>query len=205
MPYLIPLVPNCSEPAAVQALRNACIDFTKGSMCLQGQLDPMSVAKDVAEYDIDVPKNTRLTQMISLYYLGSLLPRKSLSYIVGATGRDWAALRGPPTMYTQFAPDTVTLIRCPGESIANALTGTYAYVPTRSSTTCDEVMLERYAEAIARGAASKLMQIPNEPFSNLQMAMMYHRQFTADIANELGAINQGQNRASISVHFRRYY
>jgi hypothetical protein len=189
----------------VQALRNACIDFARDSLCLQIGIDPISTEINVAEYDIDTPKNTRLTQVMALYFKGRLIERRSFDYITHRSGRDWMQQRGSPEVYTQLAPDAVTLYPCPEKSEQNALTGIIAYVPTRASTSTDDLMLERHAEVIARGAAAKLMQIPNEPFTNLQMAMAYHRQFTADKANVRSHVSEGQTQANTSVRLRRIY
>lgn len=205
LPYLLPLVPNASEPVAIQALRNACIDFARDSLCLQIGLDAFATEANVADYDIDVPNNTRLAQVLSLYFKGRLIERRSLGYLVNTGGSDWRRARGAPNLYTQHTPDVVTLYPCPDVSESNAMTGIIAYVPTRSSTGTDELMLERHVEPIVRGAAAKLMQIPNEPFTNLQMAMAYTRQFTADKANVRSHVSEGQVQANTSVRLRRIY
>jgi hypothetical protein len=112
---------------------------------------------------------------------------------------------GTPCMFTMLNSNEVTLVPKPDKAITGALTGLLAFAPTRKSTTIIDYVYEDYAEEIARGAASKLLVIPNQQWSDLKTALLYRKQFTSDMANARAHVNQGQVRAPISVHLRRYW
>lgn len=203
LPYVYPLVPNVPEPSAIYAVRNACIDFCRGSLFLQQEIDPITVVAGTAEYEIDTPTGTVLTQVLTLYHSGLRLSKRSLSEITATYTRDWRSMTGTPKMWTQFNPNEVTLILTPDTTLANALTGTMAVVPARTSLSVDSNVFERYVETIARGAAAKLMAIPNEPFTSPDGALLYTRLFNSDVSNARAAVNAGQTRAPLKVRFQR--
>jgi hypothetical protein len=204
-PYLIPLVPHVADPVAEQAIRDACIEFCKESLIWQEQMDPISSAKGEGAYELDVPTNTNLTHVIDLYYKEARLKKKSVSEIAAKYSRDWMLHEGAPVVFTMLNPNEVTLVPKPDVSVANALTGLLAFTPTRKSTTVIDYVYEDYAEEIARGAAAKLMLIPNQQWSDQKTALGYRKQFLSDCANARAHVNAGQVRAPISVHLRRYW
>lgn len=203
LPHLIPMVPNAPHPSAVIAVRNACIDFCTGSLVLQQPLEPISTAAGVPDYEVDVDLGVRLVQVVSLFNEGSPVVRRSQSEIAAKYGRDWQVMSGSPAVFTQVNPKEVLLVPIPDQSVTDALTGMIAVAPTRASTTVDDRLFELYLEQIARGAASKLLKLPDEPFSNMTAGMVYARQFTADIANARAGVLAGQNRAPMRVRFNR--
>jgi hypothetical protein len=204
-PYLIPLVPHVADPVAQQAVRDACIEFCKESLVWQEAMDPMPSIKSEAAYELDVPAEANLAHVVDLYYNGARLWKKSVSEIASHFSRDWAMFEGTPTVYTMLNPNEVTLVVRPDSSLAGALTGILAFTPLRKSTTIIDYVYEEYAEEIARGAASKLLVIPNQQWSDTKTALLYRRQFLSDCANARAHVNQGQVRAPISVHLRRYW
>lgn len=203
LPYVLPLVPNCPEPTAVLAIRNACIDFCRGSLLLEQALDPITSIAGVSEYDIDVPTGYKLAQVQQLYFNGNRLARRSLSEVASRYSRDWALLSGTPQAWTQFTPDMVILVPMPSTTTANAITGTIAITPSRDSAGVDDTVFERYVEQIAHGAAARLCNVPNQPFTDPNAALLYTKQFNSDVANVRALVSSGQNRAPLKVLFTR--
>ncbi len=205
MPYLVPLLPAVSEPAGIMAVRSACIDFCKGSLLLQQQMDAISTAAGESVYEIDVPTKMMLVQVMALYHDNVFLPRFSVAGIAARFSGDWQLMSGTPTVFTQLNPDEITLALTPDTSSTNALTGLIALAPSRDSVTLeDEQLFDRYVEVIVRGAAAKLSAIPNQPFSNATAAMVYNRQFNADVANVRAAVTAGQNASQLRVRFNSF-
>ena len=199
LPYVMPLVPNAPEPTVVFHIRNACIDFCKGSLLLEQEMEAVTTTLGEGTYEIPVPDDTKLAHIIDLFYMNRTLFRRTPAEISARTSRDWMNLMGAVQFYTQFTPNEVTLALAPDRTDVNALTGLIAVIPTRASTTVDDTILERYPEEIAHGAVSKIYAIPNQPFSDPKAALMYGRQFSADIANARSKAAAGQNRAPLHV------
>jgi hypothetical protein len=204
-PYLIPLVPHVAEPVAQQAIRDTCVEFCKGSLVWRSAIDPISSYKGEPTYELDVPTGAVLTDIIDLYYDGRHLSPKSVSEIAARFSRDWMQFDGTPSMFTMLNPNEVTLVLKPDLSVSEAITGLLAYAPSRKSTQIIDYVYEKYAEEIARGAAARLMMIPNQQWSEPKMGLGYRKQFVSDIANARAHVNTGEVRAPISVHLRRYW
>jgi hypothetical protein len=204
-PYLIPLVPHVADPVAEQAVRSACIEFCKESLIWQAPIDPISSQKGEGVYELDVPTGANLAHVVDLYYSESRLWKKSISEIASHFSRNWMMKEGTPTVFTMLNPNEVTLVMKPDKSVTDALTGILAFTPLRKSTQIIDFILEEYAEEIAHGAASRLMAIPNQQWSEPKAAMVYRKQFLSDCANARAHVNQGQVRAPISVHMRRFW
>jgi len=204
-PYLIPLVPHVADPVAEQAIRDTCIEFCKESLIWQEQMDPISSTQGEGVYELDVPTGANLAHIIDLYYNQSRLWKKSVSEIASKYSRDWMLRVGTPTVYTMLNPNEVTLVPKPDTAMQDALTGLLAFTPLRKSTGIVDYVYEEYAEEIARGAASRLMTIPNQQWTEPKAALMYRKQFMSDCANARAHVNQGQVRAPISVHLRRIW
>lgn len=202
LPYVYPLTPLASEPGAIIAVRSACIKFCKGSLFLQSTMDAISTAAGVGDYDIDVPTDTVLTQVMTLYYGGIFMPRRTLAEVSGQYSANWQLLVGTPRVYVQLNPTTITTVLTPSTSVTNALTGIIAVAPTHASLSCDIQLFERFVEIIARGAAANLFALPDQKFSNMSTALVLTRQFNADIANARAQVLAGQNASSLRVRFR---
>jgi hypothetical protein len=201
-PLIAPLLPKVPEPTLELAVKNACIEFCKGTLCWQEQMDPLTVIANEASYEMDTPTGAALTMPVELYFGGNRLFKRTPSEISSKFTRDWQLLRGTPSAYTQFNPNEVMLVLCPESTMANALTGTLAFQPSRASTTVPDFLYEEYAEQIVAGAAARLYAIPNEPFTDQKAALAYARQFRSDIANTRASMSQGLLQAPKRVAFR---
>ena len=204
-PYLIPLVPHVADPVATQAVRDACIEFCKESLVWQEPIDPISSIQGEAAYELDVPTDANLAHVVDLYYNDQRLKKKSVSEIAARNSRDWMLYEGTPNAFTMLNPNEITLVPKPDRAIEDAITGILAFAPLRKSTAIVDYVYEEYAEEIARGAASKLLVIPNQQWSDQKVALLYRKQFLSDCANARAHVNQGQVRAPISVHLRRIW
>jgi hypothetical protein len=204
-PYLIPLVPHVADPVAEQAIRDACIEFCKESLVWQTPIDPISTTGGEGVYQLDVPTGTNLAHVVDLYYDNARLGKKSISEIASKFSYDWMQRVGTPSVFTMLNPNEVTLVPKPETSLLNALTGILAFAPLRKSTGIIDYIFEDYAEEIARGAAARLMMIPNQQWTDPKSGLGYRKQFTSDMSNARAHVNQGQVRAPISVHLRRFW
>lgn len=205
LPHVLPYVPHCFEEQAIIAVRNACIDFCRDSLVLQDEIDPIGVTAGEATYEIDVPPGYVLGQVLSLYYVGRKLERKSQLELERLYTRDWQSLAGTPQVFTQFNQDEVTVALCPTETTKNALTGRIAMLPARASSRVDGVLLERYLDDIAAGALSRLMVTPDQPYTDVKAASEYASKFKTGSATARSFVNGGMNHAPMRVRYQRIW
>jgi hypothetical protein len=205
LPHVLPYVPACFEGQAVIAVRNTCIDFCRDSLVLQQDLDPIGVQLGVNTYDVDVPSGYLLSQVLSLYYKGMRLERKSQLELERLYTRDWQSLSGTPKVFTQLTPDTITVALNPSEQASNALTGRIAITPTRSSTSVDNILFDRYLDEIASGAIARLKLTPDQPYTDLKGAAAYGAAFRSGASRARSYVNGGMNHAPMRVRFQRIW
>lgn len=205
LPYVLPLVPNCYDEQAVAAIRNTCIDFCRDSLFLQTDIDPMPVVAGISTYDIDVPKGYVLGQVLGIYYLNRKLERKSQTELEKLYTRNWQALQGTPQVYTQLNPDQITLVYTPAESAVQAITGRFSYIPTRASTSIDDMVFERFLDVIVSGAASRLMATPNQPYSDANASIAYQRVFRDGCQRAMRYTRDGMNNAPMRARYNRIW
>lgn len=201
---VLPYAPNCSEPQAVNAIRNACIEFCDNTLFIQQDMDPITVQAGVGEYEVDVPTNYVLGTIISLYWDSAYLPRKTQAELEKSFGMNWQLIDdGTPSAFTQFNEDTFRVCLTPQEALVNGFTGRISLVPTRSSSTVDSRIKERYTETIAAGALARLLRTPNEPYTDVQASMAYLAKFRVDMQTATSYVRGGMNNAPMRVYQKR--
>lgn len=205
LPHVLPHVPNCFEDQAIVAIRNACVDYCDGTQIIQQDIDPITTIKGQNTYEIDVPTGYKLAHVMSLYHVGARMERKSELELQRLYTRDWQALSGTPKVFTQFNQDEVVVALRPSETVRSAITGRICLVPSRSSTTVDGVLFERYLEHIVQGALARLKMTPDQPYTDAQAAMAHARIFDAATASTRSFVNGGMNHAPMRVRYNRIW
>lgn len=205
LPYVLTRAPNCLEPMALSAIRDACIMFARDTFILQEDLDPIDSEAGVGTYDLGVPSGSEVWQLLSLYYSGRRLQRRAQSDLEKQYSLDWQLLSGSPQAYTCLSPDTFTVALAPNESVTGAFTGRVVLVPSRSSKTVDGVLFERYVHAIADGALMRLLKTPDQQFTDPKQAADCEQQFRNARARARVEINSGAVGAPLRVRFQRVF
>src|SRR5512137_870759 len=78
LPEVMPYVQDVPDTVAVQAIRNACIEFCTETHYLQENLDPITGQEDVGEYDLDAnDSNYKVVEIMQAYYGDQLLIPKA--------------------------------------------------------------------------------------------------------------------------------
>ena len=205
LPHVLPFVPACFEDQAVVAIRHACMDFCQETLVIQQDMTATATVANTSTYTVPVPTGYALTQLMSLYYLGKRLERKSQMELEKLYSRDWQTLLGTPQVYTQFNQDSATVALKPDSGIADALTGRIAVQPLRASTTVDGVLFERYLDEIAAGAISRLTATPDQPYTDMKRSVEYAKVYRSGAAAARAFVNGGMNRAPMRVRFQRIW
>jgi hypothetical protein len=205
LPHVMPYVPNCFEEQALIAIRNACIDYCRDTLVLQQDIDAIGTAVGENTYGIDAPSGYGVTQVMSLYYIGRRLERKSELELQRLYTRDWQTVVGAPQVWTQFNLEEVVLAPRPAEAVRGALTGRIAIVPTRASKTIESVLYETYLDDIVAGALSRLKMTPDQPYSDYQGAALYATKFRSATTSTRAFVNGGMNHAPLRARFNRIW
>ena len=206
LPEVMPYVHDVPEIVAVQAIRNACIQFCEETHYLQESLDPMTGQENVGDYDLEAnDPNYKVVEIMQAWYGDQLLIPKAqeeLNQIYRTS--NWEDLKGNPYYYFRPRASVMRLVTKPIITEQNKLKVKAAIAPKRSSTTVDEELFERFLEYIAHGARARLYNTPNQPYYDPKTAMEYTKRFNDEMAEVRTRVYKGLTRAAARVEFQRF-
>lgn len=183
-PYALPYVIGAPEPLLERAVRDACISFCEETSLIQ-EITVINVVAGRAEYEIDTPSMSKLAKVLRVFYRGEVItPSPTEMVTVGGAFVGTDAQSAPKT-YFQKTPTAaeITLYPTPDESVFGGIVVRAAYAPTRTATQVDETLFQDWAEAIGKGAAAMIMDMPGQPYSNPGMAMSLSAAFQAAVSS----------------------
>lgn len=205
--YVMPDVPGCSVPIAELAIKNTIIEFCEKSLILQRDHDPVTVVRNVVDYDFDPPSGYLVQRIMRAWFKRSSLNPVSPDDITDPEvyNRAFAAADkqpGTPADILQKDERSFSLYPIPSETVSNGLTMRVALKPARSSSTIEDVIFEDYAEAIGSGAKARLMMSPGKPYSNPQLAAVEMSKYNTKINEARQRAVRGHVRSTTQVKLR---
>jgi hypothetical protein len=195
---VLPYVPECPELVAVNAVRNSTIEFCKKSLWYVNE-QTFDLVAGISDYTLTLPADTELVKVQDSWYDNWPMKPKSEDELRRIYGWDWRAVQGRPCFYTQLVPDVIRVVPQPLVSETSAINLIAAITPTRSSTTCDSILWERWAEGIAWGARARLLELPQQSFYDPDTALKYRALFSKAIGEARIERNKGMTRSVTCV------
>lgn len=202
LPRLLPNVMGCSEPLALQALLDSAIDFCGNSLAVVQTLDPITVPSGTASFELDVPAQTSVAQVMNVWFDGMLIgPQPQFQ------ATDVAGTNGTPRYYYGEEIDeaySLTFMPAPDVTVSNGTVVRVALKPTRNATTVPTVLFERYVDAIVAGAQAILHGTQDQPYSNEQKALFMARVARSKTSAARVDALHGRVVSSMSVQMRAF-
>jgi hypothetical protein len=206
LPEVLPYVHDVPEVVAVQAIRNACIEFCEETHYLQENLDPITGLINIGLYDLDAnDSNYKVVEIMQAYYGDQLLIPKSqeqLNQIYRTS--NWENLSGNPYYYFRTRASEIRLVTKPIVTEANKLNVKAAIAPKRASTTVDDELFERFLEYISYGARARLYNTPNQPYYDPKTSMEYTKRFYDAIGEVRTRVYKGLTRTAVNIEYQRF-
>lgn len=202
LPEVLMYAAQCPEPVAINAIRNACIEFCGESWFLQQDMDPIPIVANEVLYEVDAPSGYDVVQVLKpLYYSGAKL--SDFAAFMVTSQQDWQQHTGThPLAWTCFQPDEITVWPRPTSSGAS-LTGRIAVAPTVTSTTVEARLLTKYRLALRDGALAQILDYPDQPFTNPEKAKQFAAAFRSAMMNARVRVRQGFVSAPMHVRLDR--
>jgi hypothetical protein len=203
LPNLTQYVPDVPELIAVNALRNAAIEFCERTLVWQFDMDAMLAIKGVNTYEIDVASGVKFVDVMFGYYKNRLIIPKSADELTRLyRWTDWRTLPGEPAYLTRVSAKEVIVVPTPDQA-GNKITVRAAFAPTRQATGVGVDVFENYVEIVCNGARARLYNTPGQPYYDKSSAMEFERRFRAGISEVRTMVNKSLTRASPKVEFQR--
>ena len=177
-------------------LRQAAIEFMKDSGCYVLTVPSFSLTPPGASYAHSPPADLQVQAVVEAMIVGATEPMA----LADPTVKFQAVT---PLMSTQYptvfisGDDNVSFTVWPAPAVACTMIYRYSLRPTETAATIPDMVYNLYAEAIAMGAKSKLLALPEKSWSNPKLAAQYTSEFRgqinrAKIYRQRAAITAGQ-------------
>lgn len=192
LPGILPFAPGCAAPTAYFGIRQAAIEFCERTRQWRYE-DTFDVTVDDCD-SILVPFGAVVHEIESAQFNGQPLDPKSTLWLdTNQNGWRTNALTGTPHYLTQVEPDTIIVV----PKSAGSLHLCMWLKPSQESTEFPDFIVDQYRETIAFGALSRILMIPNQSFTNVQMGAAWGKLFQdkLDGLSVKGSI--GQQRAPL--------
>lgn len=199
---LMPNIIGCPEPLAQQALVDAAIEFCDQTTYVTTDLDPVSIQKGVTQYELDLPAQTELSQILRVWVDGRLLGPVP-SFEVQST----TAPEGTPLYYYTRDRDEVlnlTLYPAPDKNVTNGLVVRVATRPTRGATQVHSALYNEWADVIVESALAKMYGTPGQVFSNEAKSVVLMQKVRARTNVARVEAYRGRTVSSMSVQMRSF-
>lgn len=203
LPMILPHAQGCPEPMAEQKLRLAVIEWCERTRCWRHMVNQtIGLTGNAA---IVAPGYAAIHKIEWAYFEDQKLT--PIQYSEVDHGEDWGASSGIPVWITQSKPDTVSLF--PPPSAAGRMKASLFLKPRSGSeyggnpddpfedafNEVPEFLYTQHAEPLAWGALSRILEIPNQDFTDAAMAQVYRARFVARMDENMGQNMTGQHRA----------
>lgn len=173
--YMRHQLPGCPEPLALQHVVRAARDFCHQTHACRLVTDPAAVIAGDGRYDIMLPPETELVQVIQVWYgtrelrliapddIGN--PQAYFEPIGGQTRSP-----GEPGYAYLLSRAEIGLDAVPDKSASAMLTMRVAVKPTLEAETVPDNLFADWQEAVTAGAVASLAALPGHPFSSMDVA-----------------------------------
>lgn len=193
--FVLPYAPSCPEPVAIQYVRQASIDFCQRTRFWRS-VDEFDVAGDTTEI-LAVPGQASLFEIEKAWFQPTSESRwlelRKLPYaeIDQALLDQEANTYTVPNVISQIDYNTVTLVpRASGKLRISMFLS-----PSYDASACPENLYSNYASTIADGALSEILMLPDQPFTNPNLAALKAGVFNAECDRNFALNVRGQQRA----------
>lgn len=171
-----------SNPVAENAIKRSVIEFCHDSWVWKHMQDPIDLVAGEIEYDLEPVSGADVASVICVEVGGSIIEPRAVEW-VSKTLPGWQRNRGTPKYFTQTDTEKILLVPASSISAPESIVVTIAMQPSARAVSFPDWIASRYMYAIVDGAASKLMLMPDKPWTDINGGADRRRLFESAIAN----------------------
>lgn len=192
LPSILPYAPGCADQAAYFGIRQAAIEFCERTRLWRAE-DEFAVSADGCDA-IMAPYGAVIHEIEHAAFNGSGLDRVSTAFLdQRAQGWRTGSLSGQPHYLTQTEPNTVRVV----PRAAGTLTLHLYLKPAQDADELPDWMIDQYREPLAHGALARILLIPNQSFTNVELGAAFGAAFQSKLDGLSTKGTQGQQRAPL--------
>ena len=183
-PHIQLFAPACPEPTANKFVREAAMEFCRRTRAWR-ETDTFPLAGHEIE-TMCVPPHSELFEIEAAWIDGEQLTPARYSNVAMLAHES-----GKPKYISQTSPNSIRLFPPgPGD-----LTISMFLVPAQEAEFLPDFLFDQYAQVISWGALREICLLPNQPFTNPDMATMFAGRFEVACNRNFAMNIKGQQRA----------
>jgi hypothetical protein len=196
-PYVQPHVPGCPEIIIQTHLQEAAAEYIARSELWRFDIDSDFTSKNTSDYEIDVPTDAVLENILTLFVNGTPVNRVTDRHFHISNTADTSA----PTSFSIYQDSQIRFFPTPDRKYT--FEGVGVLKPSLSATGVEDFIFETHGRSIACGAIWRLTIIPGKEWSNPELAMYYKTEFYKHMDAAKGRDTRRVNLRMASVGFDR--
>lgn len=196
---LLPRVVGCPEPLALQALVDSTAEFCEKSLVIRHTLETVSTQPDLQTYSLDTPSQQRVARVLSVTYNGRTINA------VPPSNPGEMDFGGVPLAYsTRFDGPELLVELYPTPNATGTMVVQIAAAPLATATSLEDELVTRWYDAVLAGAWWRLMSMPNQPFTNFDLAAAYAAMYRTETGKALAEGFSGRVQSSRTTKMRPF-
>lgn len=189
--------PGCALPAAYFGIRQAAIEFCERTKLWRYE-DEFTTSGDEPE-GLPAPSGSVVHQIEGAWFDGRELTPKTVEWLdKNIDGWRDGSATGQPHYITQIEPGTLRIVPSQAGTVNVAL----ILKPSQDAEEVPDFLVDEHRATIAYGALSHILVIPNQSFTNMEMANGYGATFQGKLASLSTRGTTGQQRARVRTRGR---
>lgn len=189
LPHIAQYAPGVADPTAFYGIRQAAIDFCERTR-LWRYADDFDITGTEDEC-ITTPYGSVLYEVeLAQFNDQNLCPKTTAWLDENCLGWRKGTLTGQPQYITQTSPNTLRVVPAQAGHLALQLW----LKPSDDAVELPDFMVDSHRKVLAHGALAYILAMPNQPFTNPQMANNFGALFQGKLDTLMRASSRGQQR-----------
>ena len=188
LPHVMPYAPGCAEPTAIQHLRDAAVRFCERTRCWR-HIDRFKT--DTHHHQIMAVPSQAVLYEIEWAKFGERHELEARTPDVEDWHREGDEAYSYPRYISQVNPTCVSI----EPHVVGDLSISMFLKPSPTTDMLPDFLVSHFGRAMGDGALATLLLLPNQPFTNPQMAAIFEGKFQAAMDKNFDFNLRGQQRA----------
>lgn len=192
LPKIHQSAPGIADPTAYEWIREAAIEFCERTRTWRDYDDYPVYRRDAAP--IKTPAGSVIHEIEEVRFNGEWLEPASASDLdKWHSGWRMGRATGRPGYFTQLEPDTIAI----APIAAGRVHAWLILKPSPDAMELPDFIGSQHRQVIADGALARILALPNQPYSNLQLAAVHDTSFQSALSRLSNRGSAGQQRAHV--------
>ena len=199
--FVLPKVPGAPGPAVRDAIVKAAQEFCKLARIWQETMPAFDAIAGQSTYAIPTPNYGVAHGIEWLRYDGTVLDPIA-AHDIDRDFPEWWDRTGQPECYLQLDADVVQLVVTPESNVGGGIVLRATYMPEDFADQVPTALFTQFRETMIHGAAYYLLEDPQKPWTNPELAGYHRQQFRSGIGSADAVIVRGFRGAPLRTRSR---